>query len=260
MRSTLHAIVLALALLGSGPVSADSGVCEARALDRARALWPGLASGIEAEPDAAAAGADQGSGELPWMETLDDPTGEVRLAALRTAAVFRRWAAKTLLRGVAFADGDAPAPEAWAHAARSRLAREEAAALVAALEDADDGQRAADAPAIARLRYRRLATLGAGEVAALERGELRDGLALYTAMMSLGDEAAPWRAALVTRLRRVAEGAEPASPAESGAAIALVLDRTKPAWRDDLVRAPSALQAHLAPLVRPWGSAPAPGS
>ncbi|RMG42985.1 MAG: hypothetical protein D6718_13100 [Acidobacteria bacterium] len=172
-------------------------------------------------------------------------SGDLAQVARRAAAVassFRRWA-REHLRGPDFADAEPPAPGGWAARAAPRLAAEEAAALRAALTAPDDVAKAR-AKQVLRLRFRRIAVLRAGESAALRAAERDEGLALHAALRAL--EAAEGREAprlarairelLLERLEAAASG-DPAAagPAITGCALALLADRVRPGWRQELL-------------------------
>jgi hypothetical protein len=222
-------------------------------------LWPGW----RATPSPAGTTPPDSVVDLLAAAAGADPA-RLRAAttAGRVAASFHEWAERQLPDPPRFDDAAAPAPPAWAGPATERYAREEAGLLRTAL-GARDAEAAAEAVrAFLRVRYRRIAAMDAPDIARLRRAEQAEGLALYTAWQALRDTgdgaglAPALRDMLRARLAAAAAGtAPPPGPAASGFALALVLDRARRGWREELPRGWRALDALLARPVRPFGSA-----
>ncbi|MDQ7007904.1 MAG: hypothetical protein Q9Q40_11795 [Acidobacteriota bacterium] len=194
---------------------------------------------------------------------------EVAIAA-RVAAAWRRCLGDALPAPPTFEDAEPPAPEAWVKKALPGLVAREAGFLARALEasGASDSRRLAARAAAAR--FRRVAMLSPAAIARRRLAERQQGLALYTAYHALlrarhespaaggGDFAytlAPaLRSVLLEALEQAAGGESAAfTPEVAGFAQALVLDRVRHGWREELHDAWRSLDQLLVQPVRPFG-------
>jgi hypothetical protein len=200
------------------------------------------------------------------------------------AQAFWRWASRAMPPPPRFADGERDVPGSWARSVQIRYALDEARAVLAALHADEDEHARTLASRIVAARFRRVAVLAARELSDLRRREQAEGLASYTAYHALLVGRHPsyepgsamvlhepdfayvlaprLRSVLLERLGAVADGdAALYTPEVSGFAIALVLDRVRPGWRDELLDGWKPLDALLAAPVRRFGNRPpAPAS
>jgi hypothetical protein len=257
----------------------DTARVEALALARAASsLWPGWTPGADAAEGGPVATRELERSELVAEALLGGAHDalEARIA-LEVAALFRLWAEGELPPPPRFEDGSPPAPAPWAAQAERRALQAEARWTVAALRASGEAQLRRAAARIAAARFRRIAAMDAARVAAMRRRELAEGLAAYTAYHALrlgrgaAHEPSPalrgeapdfayamaprFRDRLLARLRAVASGETGrASPELSGAGLALVLDRLRPGWREELLEGWKPLDGLLATLRRPFGN------
>ncbi len=178
----------------------------------------------------------------------------------------------------AFDDGVEPAPEVWRRGAIARSLREEARLLLAAIEAPKAKKARALARELALTRYRRVAATPAHALAAWRHEERCLGLALYSVhhalLLARHDAYEPGRslaaaepefryrgaerlrAHLIAALRRAASpgSEETLSPELSGAALALVLDRTRHGWRASALDPRVELESLLVEFTRPFGN------
>lgn len=198
--------------------------------------------------------------DLRWAFPEEQATSEHARLAMDVASRFVISVEEELPPVPEFLDADRPAPEEWARRAIREFVRNEASALVEALEAPTDEEAEALVPRFTRARFRRIAALNGGQVAMMRRAEQSRGLAAYKAHRALLDEGAPgMRAALLARLRSVGEGkSEDYPPEVSGFAIALVLDRTRPGWWGELSVGWKPLDALLAKASGPFKSGRSP--
>ncbi len=242
-------------------------------------LWPGWAA-----PGAAALPQGPADASALISATVIGGGRELLEAAIaqRVASAFRTWSATVLPEPPAFSDSGPGAPEAWARKALLKLRSEEAGALRAALMAPKAKHAREHAIVAARVRFRIVALLRSEEVDAWRHDELQEGLGVYAAyqglllgrhasyeigeVMSSYDEAFAYamasrlREMLLARLAEVEEGrVELYTPELSGFATALVLDRIRHGWREELRMGWRSLDALLVRQARPFGSKDVPG-
>ncbi len=241
-----------------------------RALDP---IWPGWAATGSAfvSPDAAPESALLSGVVLGGRRDANEA-----LILRRVAGAFRAWSATVLPAPPAFDDVGPRVPETWALQALRSLRQEEARALHAALEAASAKDARHHAAEAARRRFRRVAVMDSAELARLRHDELQQGLGIYTAYQAallgrhasyqLGEEmrihdpdfayamAPRLREKLIAELAEVAQGrVEYYTPELSGFALALVLDRIRHGWRDDLRDGWRSLDGLLVRQLHPYG-------